>query len=183
MTIARIYGIYKTLLTTHTYKVQAVQTGILLGMGDLISQSLIEPNETPIDYRRTLRFVVIGTVIGPTIHKWYTIIDKVVGKQQDFKTVIKKTTLDQLAMAPAMLGAFLTSITLMEGGGIEDIRNRFKKDYFAILTNNYKVWPAVQLITFRLPVDFRVLFVQIVALGWNTYLAWRINYCNKKNKQ
>ncbi|XP_014279597.1 protein Mpv17 [Halyomorpha halys] len=176
MPIGRISGMYRTLIKAHPYKAQAVQTGLLLGLGDVISQALIEPKDAPHDYSRTLRFVVIGTAIGPTIQKWYAVLDKVVGKKHNFRTLVKKITLDQLGMAPLMLGAFLTTITLMEGGGYQDIHKRIKDDYFDILINNYKLWPAVQLITFSLPCHYRVLFVQIVALGWNTYLAWRINY-------
>lgn len=59
MSIGRIIGKYRTLLQTHTYKVQAVQTGFLLGMGDLISQFLVEPPEKPNDYRRTLRYFAL----------------------------------------------------------------------------------------------------------------------------
>ncbi|XP_048236703.1 protein sym-1-like [Haliotis rufescens] len=68
---------------------------------------------------------------------------------------------------------FLTGMAAFRGDSFHDIKQKVKQDYLTILMTNYKVWPAAQLINFYLiPLQHRVLFVNFVALGWNTYMAW-----------
>ena len=39
-----------------------------------------------------------------------------------------------------------------------------------------KVWPAAMLVNFRfVPVDFQVLYINCVVLGWSAYLSWKVN--------
>ena len=44
--------------------------------------------------------------------------------------------------------------------------------YFSVLLANYKVWTVPQLINLTLvPVQYQVLFANLVAFFWNIYLA------------
>lgn len=55
------FKIYQDLLVRRPYFVQAVQTGVLMAAGDVISQSAVEKTPlTSIDVARTLRFSSIG---------------------------------------------------------------------------------------------------------------------------
>ena len=44
--------------------------------------------------------------------------------------------------------------------------------YWEVLKTNWKVWPVVQCLNFSIvPLQYRLLFVNVVALGWNAYLS------------
>lgn len=49
---------------------------------------------------------------------------------------------------------------------------RLDETFVTGIKNNYLVWPWVQLANFSVvPLEYRVLVVNVVALGWNCYLS------------
>lgn len=77
---------------------------------------------------------------------------------------------DQLLFAPTFIGVFLTSMAVLEG---TPPRDKLDKSYVPALTTNYMVWPFVQLVNFKfVPLQHRVLFVNLIAIGWNCYLSF-----------
>lgn len=56
---------YKNVLEKRPILVQSIQTGLLMGSGDLIAQKFIEKNDIKnIDWIRTSQFMGIGFFIG-----------------------------------------------------------------------------------------------------------------------
>ena len=61
-------------------------------------------------------------------------------------------------------------MAIMEGS---DPKEKLSKSYIPGLKANYMVWPLVQSINFKfVPLDLRVLVVNIVSLGWNCFLSY-----------
>ena len=61
-------------------------------------------------------------------------------------------------------------MAVMEGNSPRD---KLKSTYSTALAKNWMVWPLVQTINFKyVPLDHRVLVVNIVSLGWNCYLSY-----------
>ena len=59
------------------------------------------------------------------------------------------------------IAAFFTAMTLAEGGRRRAVEQKLRDMYVPTLKANFLLWPAVQLINFRLmPVQF-----QLVSLG------------------
>lgn len=146
-------------------------TGILMGAGDSIAQTCIEKKKK-YDYIRTVRFVGFGFAVGgPVFRTWYVGIDKFF--KGSTLAPVKMMLCDQLLFAPSFLTFFLTSMGLLRGDEPSVILKKYKEDIIPVLITNWKIWPAVQLLNFYcVPVQHRVLVVNFVALGWNTYLAW-----------
>lgn len=56
------------------------------------------------------------------------------------------------------LGLFFTFMTVAEGGGKRAVQRKFQDVYVPALKANYMVWPAVQIINFRLmPIQFQIV--------------------------
>nr|CAD7410186.1 unnamed protein product [Timema poppensis] len=117
-----------------------------------------------------------ATEAGPVLQYWYTILERIVGTNGRAITVVRKVLMDQIIAAPLLLAIVLTTITLLFGQDLAGVRAKFRQDYLAVLITNYQVWPFVQLANFYfVPLQYRVLLVQTVAIFWNTYLSTKAN--------
>lgn len=157
--------------------VPAIQTGTLMAGGDQIAQHLIERRRyTDLDFVRTAKFGCIGFfMVGPTVRTWYGILDKLFGSKGT-TTTLKKVACDQLLFAPIFIATLISTIGLSQGSSLQGIKDKLKNEYPDIVTNNYKLWPMVQLINFYfIPLHYQVLVVQAVAILWNTYISYRTN--------
>ncbi|CAF4784285.1 unnamed protein product [Pieris macdunnoughi] len=177
MKAREIFQIYQRLLNRRPYLVQAIQTGTLMGAGDLISQTFIEKKSfRDADYARTIKFSSIGFCFGgPALRVWYGLLNRHVGSTG--KTVaLKKVFIDQAVFAPTFLFFLLVGLGALQGKSWDLIENDINTNYIDILKTNYYVWPWVQIVNFYyVPLQYQVLLVQGIALFWNTYLSYKTN--------
>ncbi|GFR81184.1 protein Mpv17 [Elysia marginata] len=171
--MAALWGRYQLLLKTFPLATMSGTTCIIMSAGDCVSQLAIErKTRRQYDFVRTGRFAVAGLfVFGPVMRGWYLTLDKLYNGTR--LAAIKMMATDQLIMAPTFVGLFISLMAVMRQESLDSIKGKLKRDYSVVLLNNYKIWPMAQLINFYfLPLQHRVLFVNFIALGWNTYLAW-----------
>uniref|UniRef100_A0A224XZB7 Mitochondrial inner membrane protein Mpv17 n=1 Tax=Panstrongylus lignarius TaxID=156445 RepID=A0A224XZB7_9HEMI len=170
----RVYCKYQQLLLKYPYRVQAVQIMGLLGLGDVIAQT-VDARIKTYNAPRTLKFMSAGIFMGPSIHAWYIILERMYGQSQGIKTVLKKVATDQLLFGPTFLAFLMVYTQLLNRKDWDHIKKTLKNDYPRLLRDNYVVWPAAQVINFSLiPLNYRVLFLQSLGVLWNAYVAWRI---------
>ena len=176
-------------------RTQIVQTSIIMGAGDIISQLMIE-KEKKYELERTLRFAAIGAFfVAPTIRVWYLTLERLFGSGVTIKTTLKKVGTDQLFFAPIFSAAIISVIGISQAvsqtilstkedknkyakltDDVIEVGHRLKADYTDVLITGWTIWPATQLANFYLvPFLVRPLVVSVVALFWNTYLAWKTN--------
>ncbi|EGF77271.1 hypothetical protein BATDEDRAFT_14086 [Batrachochytrium dendrobatidis JAM81] len=153
---------------------QALTTGVLFGTGDVIAQVGVE--QTPlelVDLLRVARQTAFGTTIcGPAMVKWYGLLNRRIRLVNPFQALLARVSLDQLLFAPTFIGIFFAATGIMENRTMDEIKAKLVKGYPDALIGNYQLWPAVQLINFYVvPVHHQALFVNVIALGWNTYLS------------
>lgn len=129
-----------------------------LNTHELIPESGILP--PPFDFERLTRFMAYGFCMAPVQFRWFKLLEKwfPITKASAFGPAMKRVAFDQLIFAPLGVGCFFTAMTLAEGGGRREVGHKLRDMYVPTLKANYMVWPAVQVVNFRLmPVQFQLV--------------------------
>lgn len=125
---------------------------------DLIPDSKVLP--PPFDFERLTRFMAYGFCMAPVQFKWFKFLSTAfpITKTSAFGPAMKRVAMDQLVFAPCGVAVFFSIMTIAEGGGRRAISNKLRDMYIPTLKANYLVWPAVQVVNFRLmPVQFQLV--------------------------
>ncbi|EPY77402.1 protein Mpv17 [Camelus ferus] len=175
-----LWRAYQRALTAHPWKVQVLTAGSLMGLGDVISQQLVErrglrEHQTG----RTLTMVSLGCgFVGPVVGGWYRVLDRLIPGTTKVDA-LKKMLLDQGGFAPCFLGCFLPLVGTLNGLSTQDNWAKLQRDYPDALITNYYLWPAVQLANFYLvPLHYRKTFApQPLSLTFVAYLQGQCLLC------
>ncbi|PNY29001.1 Protein sym1 [Tolypocladium capitatum] len=139
---------------------------------DLMPDSKALP--PPFDFERLTRFMAYGFCIAPLQFRWFKFLSSAfpMTKTSALGPAMKRVVFDQLVYAPFGVGLFFVTMTVAEGGGRRAVSNKLRDMYVPTLKANYLVWPAVQMVNFRLmPVMFQLPFVSTIGIAWTAYLS------------
>uniref|UniRef100_A0A5F8HGM5 Mitochondrial inner membrane protein Mpv17 n=1 Tax=Monodelphis domestica TaxID=13616 RepID=A0A5F8HGM5_MONDO len=135
-----LWRAYQQALAAHPWKVQVITAGSLMGVGDIISQQLIEKRGLEKhQVHRTLTMAFIGcSFVGPVVGGWYRILDRLICGNTKMDA-LKKMVIDQGGFAPCFLGCLLPIIGTFDGLSVKDNWVRLQRDYPDALITNYYV--------------------------------------------
>lgn len=158
---------------------------------DLIPESKILP--PPFDFERLSRFVGYGCMIAPVQFKWFQFLSRSfpITKGSALGPALKRVAFDQLIFAPFGLCLFFTAMTVAEGGRKKQVVHKLQDMFVPTLKANYVLWPAVQILNFRvIPIHFQLVrqiycipctlllantlsqpFVSTIGIAWTAYLS------------
>ncbi|OJI97513.1 hypothetical protein ASPVEDRAFT_119461 [Aspergillus versicolor CBS 583.65] len=128
----------------------------------------------PFDFERLTRFMSYGFFMAPVQFKWFGFLSRVfpLAKRNPTVSAMKRVAFDQLLFAPFGLVCFFSFMTVAEGGGRRALTRKFQDVYLPTLKANYVLWPAVQILNFRVvPIQFQIPFVSSVGIAWTAYLS------------
>lgn len=126
------------------------------------------------DFERLTRFMSYPFLVSPIQYQWFKFLAKSfpITKQSATIPVLQRVCFDQLIFAPMGLAAFFTFMTVTEGGGRRAVARKFQDVYLPALKANFMLWPAVQILNFRvIPIPFQIPFVSTVGIAWTAYLS------------
>ena len=110
-------------------------------------------------------------IFGPLATTWFGFLQRRVhfaGRPN--ATILARVGLDQTVLAPGNLFLFLNTMALLEGTSAKE---KLETTYWPALSRNWMIWPVVQFVNFKyVPLELRVLVVNVVSLGWNCYLSY-----------
>ncbi|KAA8592264.1 hypothetical protein FQN60_017719 [Etheostoma spectabile] len=157
----RLLQQYLVLLKKYPILTKSVTSGILTALGNLLAQILEARKKAKngaqvkeIDTAAAARYAIYGLFItGPLSHYFYQLMEMWM-PSTDPLCIVKRLLLDRLAK------------------GWTDFEKKMKGSYWTALKMNWKVWTPFQFININfVPVQFRVLFSNMIALFWYAYLA------------
>ncbi|KAJ5562006.1 hypothetical protein N7535_003531 [Penicillium sp. DV-2018c] len=128
----------------------------------------------PFDFERLTRFMSYGFFMAPLQFQWFGFLSRAfpLTKLNPTAPAFKRVAFDQLIFAPFGLACFFTYMTIAEGGGRRALTHKFSDVYLPTLKANFVLWPAVQILNFRVvPIQFQIPFVSTVGIAWTAYLS------------
>lgn len=131
----------------------------------------------PFDFERLTRFMSFGFIMSPLQFKWFSFLSRAfpITKESAALPALKRVAFDQLIWAPLGmlhiysvgsilmtigLACFFTFMTVAEGGGKRALSRKFQDVYLPSLKANFMIWPAVQVLNFRvIPLQFQIVYI------------------------
>ncbi|RPA99020.1 hypothetical protein L873DRAFT_1828189 [Choiromyces venosus 120613-1] len=98
--------------------------------------------------------------------------DTAVQTRMSKSNTLWKFLLDQFLGGPVNNVLFLAAMAGFRGLPMEGVVQHVRAEFIPLSLASYKLWPLVSIIAFVfVPVERRLLFGGLVALGWNVYLS------------
>ncbi|KAJ9627169.1 Protein required for ethanol metabolism [Taxawa tesnikishii (nom. ined.)] len=171
--MASAFRWYQLKLAQRPMLTQSVTTAVLFATGDTMAQQLVERkglrNQ---EFDRTARMAFYGgCIFGPAATTWFGFLQRrIVFPGRPNTEILARVALDQGVFAGCNLSFFLSTMAVLEGS---DPKEKLESTYWTALTKNWMVWPWVQIVNFKfVPLQHRVLVVNVISLGWNCYLSF-----------
>lgn len=115
--------------------------------------------------------IVSLAIFGPSATMWFRTLQRI-NLKSVAATTAARVGCDQALFAPVQLSCFLSSMAIMEG---KDPIGRWKTAFAPTYKANLMVWPFIQTANFAfVPLELRVLVVNVISLGMSFFLALRI---------
>jgi protein Mpv17 len=153
------------------FVVSCTSAGIVAGIGDGIMQK-IEGND--LDPLRVGRMMIYRSMFfAPTYALWLRGLEKVVpATVVSVRTVVTKVAMEQVIWGPPALGMFYVVMSCLEGNSPQHGYERAKALIVETIKMSVCFWTPMQLVTFSVvPMQYRVLWVSILQVGWNAWLS------------
>lgn len=150
-------------------------------MSDLVAQWLV--GHGAYRYKRTAAMAGFGLLWGgPSMHFWQRFMEKKFHGKKNLSTTAQKVLVDQVTYGPVNNIMMMSYIALVvDQTTVQAALSRVKCNYPGVQLKGWQVWPVASLVNYRfVPLKLRVLFANMVALCWSTFLILHAKQKSKK---
>jgi len=126
--------------------------------------------------------VSFGLTSGFFCHYWYNFLDKKIpGKS--IGIVARKIIYDQVLFSPFLIVACLAVAGIIEASSKQDIIKDIKEKGTRLYLAEWFIWPPAQFFNFYfLPTRFRVVYDNVISLGYDMYTSHVKHDCGGDKK-
>ncbi|XP_066590613.1 mpv17-like protein 2 [Prorops nasuta] len=145
----------------------------LSATGDVLEQhyEILKGELTKWNVERTRNMAFSGMTIGIICHYWYRYLDSKM-KGRTISIVCKKVLIDQLICSPLCISAFFLTLAVLERNNFLELKNEIITKAHKLYIAEWVVWPPAQFINFYfIPTKYRVLYDNIISLGYDVYTS------------
>lgn len=169
------------------YVTQVASALVIYLCADVSAQNISGSDYDP---ARTARTLLIGAVAAIPQYKWYAsrkmiitesetnqsrfiFLSRTFNYSSQILSLAVKVVFNQLTFATLFSSYFFGCQALLSGETLPATFDRLKRTVPRAWTNSWKVWPAATAFALAfIPLEYRALFTGVIAIGWQTYLAW-----------
>ena len=128
------------------------------------------------NYKRTLKQATFGFFISPYLHLNYNIIIPYLFPGSGLKNLVKSVIYNQSVHSMFCTLVFFTYIDVLNGVEFKKgMSNAIYKLPFTVIAN-LKIWVPAQMINLSImPLEYRVLFTNLISILWSCYLSYSQN--------
>jgi protein Mpv17 len=180
---------YKSALSSRPIITKSVTSAVIMSVSDAITQrveaKLSQPDSKKKDddsgkaifvhnWLRTSHVAITGMVYsGPITHYWYQILELIVTVENRVLGLACRMLLDSIIFTPVTITGYFTVRTFLDQQGLVTLRTKLQTKLKPALFAAWSFWPPVNIFNFSLvPLQFRVLYSNVMSLVWTGYLSF-----------
>lgn len=110
-------------------------------------------------------------------------LDKIFAGQTGLAVVLIQLAIDQVIWSPIFFIVYYAYMAMLNGT-LGELKEKLQIELVPVSIASAKVWVPIQFITFKwIPAEFRVLWGNLAAVGWNVYFSLRNSDADNKEKK
>ena len=176
---AELWSGYLAALEADPLPVKMATAACVIGAGDATAQLIQNERKKLPDAARVARWAFFGLVLqAPWNHVWQNILEGALPATASPWTAVtfEKVALDQGLQAPAFTALVFIFFAVLEGSGFRGGVAACEKDLGPTILKNWLVFvPATFINLGFVPLELRVLFINVVFFFWVIFLSLLIN--------
>eukprot|EP00188_Purpureofilum_apyrenoidigerum_P003605 Plantae.Rhodophyta-Purpureofilum_apyrenoidigerum.ctg3830.p1 GENE.Plantae.Rhodophyta-Purpureofilum_apyrenoidigerum.ctg3830~~Plantae.Rhodophyta-Purpureofilum_apyrenoidigerum.ctg3830.p1 ORF type:complete len:296 (+),score=37.94 Plantae.Rhodophyta-Purpureofilum_apyrenoidigerum.ctg3830:56-943(+) len=171
-----LLALYGQAVSKRPLTTKMIVSAVLTFGADVVAQYLEWRNHGgkyfDLDWRRTMSITTWFTIVGtPILHKWFGVLERFFPGNSKFNP-LRMMLVDQTTFAVFFNSVLLWGINFLESFKPKEAYKQVTTSLPSILVANWKLWPIAQLINFSfIPVQFRVLWTNVIAFAWTIILS------------
>ncbi len=145
--------------------------------GDAISQG-IECYTTGRKFKldRTLKFASFAIIFTPFTHAHYSVIMPYLIPSSTRIDLLKSVIFDQTFYVGTYFFSYYAFMNIITNKSYSDFKTDIREKYVPAIKANWMFWPGIMLMSFiYVPIIYRVLYLNVCGIAWNTYFSYSQN--------